>query len=144
MYDSLDKLIVLVYNMDMLNRHEYREKIVFALYQHLLLHRNISDCFNDNFESDDNDYVMKVKDDLMNNKDAYIEEISAYLKKWTFDRLNLVEQAILLETVSEIKQGLNDKPVVIDEAVRLAKEYCDKDAYKYINGVLDNICNKSQ
>ena len=127
----------------MLNRHEYREKIVFTLYQHLLLHKDLNSCFEDNFEDDDNDYLKAVRDDLNINKESYIEEISQYLNKWSFDRLNLVEQAILLETVSELKTKINDKAVVIDEAVRLAKEYCDEDAYKYINGVLDNICNSS-
>ena len=129
----------------MLNRHEYREKIVFALYQHLLLHKDMFACFEDNFEGEElDDFVISIRDDVYKNKDAYIEEISTHLKKWSFDRLNLVEQAILLETVSEIKQSLNDKAVVIDEAVILAKEYCDEEAYKYINGVLDNICSSLQ
>lgn len=128
----------------MLNRHEYREKIVFSLYQHLLLHKNLNDCFENNFEEDEiNEYVRKIRDDILVNKDNYIEEISKYLHKWKFERLNLVEQAILLETVSELKQKLNDQAVVIDEAVILAKEYCDDESYKFINGVLDNICNKS-
>ena len=129
----------------MLNRHEYREKIVFALYQHLLLHKDLYTCFEDNFEEGEvDDFVISIRDDIYENKDAYIKEISSHLKKWSFDRLNLVEQAILLETVSEIKQSLNDKAVVIDEAVIMAKEYCDEEAYKYINGVLNNICSSLQ
>lgn len=134
----------MLYNIVMLNRHEYREKLVFSLYQHLLLHKNLNDCFENNFEEDEiNEYVRKIRDDILVNKDNYIEEISKYLHKWKFERLNLVEQAILLETVSELKQKLNDQAVVIDEAVILAKEYCDDESYKFINGVLDNICNKS-
>ncbi len=128
----------------MLNRHEYREKIVFALYQHLLLHKDLDECFTDNFEQDDNEYLKTIKDDLMIHKVDYIYEISQYLKKWSFDRLNLVEQAILLETVSELKTRINDSAVAIDEAITLAKEYCDEDSYKFINGVLDNICKNSQ
>ena len=31
------------------------------------------------------------------------------------------------------------KAIVIDEAVSLAKKYCDEDAYKLINGVLDQL-----
>lgn len=134
----------MVYNNDMLNRHEYREKIVFALYQHLLLHKDIDLCFEENFEDDDNEFVTAIRNDLKQNKENYIREISSYLNKWTFDRLNLVEQAILLETVSEIKQGLNDKAVVIDEAVIIAKEYCDEESYKFINGVLDQVCSSSR
>ncbi len=127
----------------MLNRHEIREKIVFALYQHLLLRKNINDCFLDNFElGEDTEFVPLIMNDLIENEDIYINEISKYLVKWTFDRLNLVEQAILLEAVSEIKLKLNEKAVIIDEAVIITKKYCDEESYKYINGVLDNICSK--
>ena len=126
----------------MLNRHESREKIVFALYQHLLLTKDINECFCDNFEETDlDDFINIIKEDLLINKNNYIYEIGQYLVKWSFDRLNLVEQAILLEATSEIKQNLNEKAVVIDEAIILTKMYCDEESYKYINGVLDRICN---
>ena len=126
----------------MLNRHASREKIVFALYQHLLLNKDINECFSDNFEQEDlDDFITSIQKDLIDNKDNYIYEIGQHLVKWSFDRLNLVEQAILLEATSEIKQNLNYSAVVIDEAIILAKKYCDEESYKYINGVLDNICN---
>ena len=126
----------------MLNRHEYREKIVFALYQHLLLHKSIRECFNNNFEDEEFDeYSEKICLDLEINESNYIEEISKHLVKWSFDRLNLVEQAILLESASEINIKEVDKPIIIDEAVILTKTYCDEESYKYINGVLDNLCN---
>ena len=128
----------------MLNRHESRERIVFTVYQHLLLHKDLSLCFDANFEEEEyDDYVKQIKDDLISNEEKYISVIEKHLVKWTFERLNLVEQAILLETVSELSLGLNDKAVVIDEAVILAQTYCDEDSYRYINGVLDNICNSS-
>lgn len=127
----------------MLNRHNLREKIVFALYQHLLLNKDINECFLNNFEDiEPSDFVENIKNDLITNENNYIYEIGQFLTKWTFDRLNLVEQAILLEATSEIKSSLNEKAVVIDEAIILTKQYCDDESYKYINGVLDNICNK--
>lgn len=125
----------------MLNRHEYRERLMFVLYQHLLLQKDINECFENTFEDDDNDFIVNIINDLNINEQSYIEEISRYLKNWTFDRLNFVEQAILLVATSELKLGLNDKSVIIDEAVILCKEYCDESSYKYINGVLDNLCN---
>lgn len=125
----------------MLNRHETREKIVFALYQHLLLKKDINVCFVNNFDSDDlDDYIRSIRNDVIDNEESYIDEISKYLVKWSFDRLNLVEQAILLEATSEIKQNLNEKAVIIDEAIILTKQYCDEESFKYINGVLDKIC----
>ena len=121
-----------------MNRHQNRVQIVFALYQHLLLKKDLNDCFLDNFENPD-DYVLSIKEDLLNNIDTYKNEINEHLNKWTFDRLNYIDQAILLVSYSEIKNNINNKNIVIDEAIRIAKEYCDEDAYKYINGVLDRL-----
>lgn len=123
----------------MSNRHENRQKLIFVLYQHLLLHKDINLCFADNFEDDD-EFSRSIIQDIESNKDNYIDEISKHLVKWSFDRLNLIEQAILLEAISEFKLGLNDKAVIINEAIIFAKQYCDDESYKYINGVLDKIC----
>ena len=40
---------------------------------------------------------------------------------------------------SEIDFETAQKAIVIDEAVTLAKKYCDDDTYKLINGVLDRL-----
>ena len=112
---------------------------MFALYQSLLLKKDLTASFFDNFEEDDNEFLNALKKDLIVNLNNYIDEISPLLSKWTFDRLSYVEQAILLEACSEIKQNINSKNIVIDEAINIAKEYCDEDSYKYINGVLDNL-----
>lgn len=122
-----------------MNRHEYRVQIIFALYQSLLLKKDLRLSFNDNFEGDDNEFLLKLKEDLILNYRSYIDKISPLLTKWTFDRLSYIEQAILLESTSEIELGLNNKNIVINEAVKIAKEYCDEDSYKYINGVLDKL-----
>lgn len=123
----------------MLNRHQIREKLVFSMYQHLLLKKTIDECFKANFASCDDDFALTIINDLQIKEDVYIKEISGYLKDWTFDRLSFVEQGILLVATSEIKQKLNDKAVVIDEAIRITKSYSDEASYKYINGVLDKL-----
>lgn len=122
-----------------MNRHEYRVKIIFSVYQSLLLKKDLQDSFNNNFDEDINEFMLSIKDDLKVNLNNYINEIEPHLVKWTFDRLSYLEQAILLVATSEIRQNLNDKKVVIDEAINITKEYCDEESYKYINGVLDNL-----
>ena len=123
-----------------MNRHEYRVKLVFALYQSLLLNKEISRSVEDNFDDEEkNEYVTVLENDLIINKDNYIEEISLHLKKWTFERLYYLEQAILLVATSEIKKEIASKNIIIDEAIRIAKMYCDEKSYQYINGVLDNL-----
>ena len=129
-----------MYNRFVMNRHEYRVKLVFALYQSLLLNKEISKSVEDNFDDEEkNEYVTILENDLIIHKDNYIEEISLHLKKWTFERLSYLEQAILLLACAEIKNEIASKNIIIDEAVRIAKMYCDEKSYQYINGVLDNL-----
>lgn len=45
-----------------MNRHQKRVQIVFALYQHLLLKKDLNDCFLDNFEDAD-EYVLTIKEE---------------------------------------------------------------------------------
>ena len=123
-----------------MNRHETREQVVFALYQHLLLQKDVRSAFNNCFGDDiDDEYVLKIMLDIEDHETSYIEEISQHLKKWTFDRLNYVDQAILLDAISEYRLGIIDKAVMIDEALNIAHKYSDEEAYRYINGVLDNL-----
>ena len=76
----------------------------------------------------------------MKYKDIYIQKINAVINKdWSFDRLGYVEQAILLMACCELDLETAQKAIVIDEAITLAKKYCDDDAYKLINGVLDRL-----
>ena len=122
-----------------MNRHEYRIKIIFTIYQSILLKKDLETCFKDNFEDDDNEFLLAIENDLLLHEEDYISEITTHLRRWSFDRLNYIDQAILIEAYSEIKSGLNNKNIVIDEAIRIAKEYSNEDSYKYINGVLDNL-----
>ena len=39
-----------------------------------------------------------------------------------------MEQAILLFALAELEQAIQDKTVIVNEAIELAKMYCDEDA----------------
>lgn len=127
--------------MNSMNRHEQRIYLMEIIYKHRLLENDLLTSFREEIETDKeyDNFIFEVIEDLSKREDDYIKEIEPLLNKWSFERLNKVEQAILLISVSELKLGLNDKAVVIDEALKLAKKYCEPDSYKYMNGVLDNI-----
>ena len=62
-----------------------------------------------------------------------------FLKKWKWERLPLLTQAILLMSYTHfyfIEKA--DKAVVINVAVELAKKYIDDKQAKFINGILDS------
>ncbi|UTY33410.1 transcription antitermination factor NusB [Treponema putidum] len=70
--------------------------------------------------------------------------IQENLDNWVIDRLNSVDKAILrLSVYSFLYQKDTPSPIVIDEAINLAKDFGTDDSYKFVNAVLDSIKNKS-
>ena len=70
--------------------------------------------------------------------------IQENLDNWVIDRLNSVDKAILrLSVYSLIYQKDTPPPIVIDEAINLAKDFGTDDSYKFVNAVLDSIKNNS-
>ena len=70
--------------------------------------------------------------------------IQENLDNWVMDRLNSVDKAILrLSVYSLLYQKDTPPPIVIDEAINLAKDFGTDDSYKFVNAVLDSIKNKS-
>lgn len=68
------------------------------------------------------------------------ETIRRHLTGWTFERLQLVDRAILrLATYELLFQKDVPASVAINEAVEIAKEYSGEEAYRFVNGVLDGV-----
>ena len=115
-----------------------REKAVIATYQKLLVDTNedeIREYLNSDF-----DYCFMFIIRIASNIERYKAEVAKYLKPgWTLDRLSKMELAILLVGCYELLKTEQSKEVIINEAVELSKKYCDSDAYKFINGLLNRI-----
>ena len=61
------------------------------------------------------------------------------MPKWNFDRLNLLEQSILLMSYTHRQTQNSDKRIIINIAVKLSKKFLDKDDYKFVNAILDKV-----
>jgi N utilization substance protein B len=67
--------------------------------------------------------------------DALIEQHSAH---WRLERLALIDRLILRMAAWELQhQPDTPAPVVIDEAVELARTFSTDDSVRFVNGVLD-------
>lgn len=73
------------------------------------------------------------------NRDRYDQIISPHLKNWRLERLGCCTKLILRMALWEIEQPDAITSVIINEAVELAKGFAEKDAYKFVNGVLDEV-----
>ncbi len=90
------------------------------------------------------DSPIYVKEIVLATLRHHHEEIALLEKnmvKWTFSRLNRVEQAILLLSLSHYfyVDPRVDKGVVINVAVNLAKNYLDAKDYRFVNAILDKV-----
>lgn len=73
-----------------------------------------------------------------------IEKFQSHMRNWKWERLNRVEQAILLAAYVHffhVEEGVH-KAVPISVAVDLAKEYLDEKDYRFVNGILDNVLTR--
>ena len=124
-----------------MNRHKNRENGVICIYQYLVCKRDIEELIEDNFDPEgrSDEYIMSVIRTSCDNIERYSGYIDRVLDDWSFERLGMIEKAILLNGCAEFDLKQIEMNVIIDEYVRIARKYCDSDSYKLINGVLDRI-----
>ena len=53
--------------------------------------------------------------------------------------IELIDKSILYFAINEMLFGGLDKPVTIDESLRLSKKFSSPDSYKFINASLDKF-----
>lgn len=87
----------------------------------------------------DEDYLSLVVDGTIGHRDAIDDIINRYSQHWSTARMPRVDRAILRMAVFELLATNTPPPVVINEAVELAKRYCDQRSPAFINGLLDAV-----
>jgi N utilization substance protein B len=86
--------------------------------------------------------------ELLSNAARHQAEVDAVLDRamvaWQLKRLARIDRDILRLAVVEIDYLGTPEKVAINEAVELAKRYSEEDGYRFINGVLRRVVNRSQ
>ena len=117
-----------------------REILLQALYQ-----KEISDISNTNLinqfkktyrEFDISNVAEKLKG-INKNNDSLNKSI-ADNSSIEVKSIGEIEISILRQSIFEIENSEIDYPIVINEAVKLAKKFGQEDSYRFINGVLDS------
>lgn len=127
----------------MKNRSELREIIMRVLYQVSIYEEtkvkyNVDDLIHEALDIE-NSFVNETVYGVIENKSKIINLANKYLKDWTIDRLNKVDQAILSIGIYELMYTDTPSVVSINEAIELSKKYSEDAVVKMINGVLDKI-----
>ena len=119
-----------------------REYLVQAIYQMLFNNQKVSMIikqFKNEHETKKVDFMMFSSSLISIEKNKKkIEEILTSLEiKDT--SLELIDKSILYFAINEMLYGDLDKPVALDESLRLSKKFSSPDSYKFINASLDKF-----
>ncbi len=128
----------------MATRHQARAAVIGLLYAYDLGNVEISKFADEILEDSkirnkQREFSYKLFSGTIESLDAIDGEIKKHLKSWDFNELGKIERAILRLGAYEIFIDKNDKAIVINEAIELAKELADDKSHQFINGVLDAI-----
>ena len=123
------------------SRSELREKIMVILYQiDIYNERKVSyevdEVIKENIEID-NEFVKDIVYGVITYKGELDSVANSLMKDWTIDRLDKSGASIMRMALYELKYMDTPEVVVINEAVELAKKYCDDSVKNMINAVLD-------
>ena len=132
----------------MKNRSALREIIMKVIYQVNLLEEakleyDINELIKEQNEVQ-NDFVNTSVDGIIEHKKEIYDIANKHLNKWTMDRLNKVDQAILALGIYELLYTETPSVVAINEAIELSKIYSDESVTKMINGVLDKVYHEEE
>ena len=65
--------------------------------------------------------------------------IRVHAEHWRLERMPAVDRNILRLAVFELLEGQTPAPVVIDEALEIARRFSGEESVQFINGVLDAV-----
>ena len=90
-----------------------------------------------------NENQLEFIRDSINGIAKNYEDIKDIIKKntknWAYERIGIVERALLIVATYEILFKNTPIEVIANEIVELAKEYGNEKSYEFVNGVLANI-----
>jgi N utilization substance protein B len=97
---------------------------------------------NEDFSKADKDYFHELLHQVPARLDEVEQAFSSYLDR-PLEEVDPVERAVLRMATYELMARI-DVPykVIINESVNLTKKFGAEQAYKYINGVLDQTARK--
>ena len=126
-----------------MTRHELRERIFQTIFQFPFYEGDVPEMeivADEKISEKDRDYIDTKVAAIKENLAEIDKKLDKHSNKWKIRRLGKSELAILRLAIYEIDYD-DDIPekVAINEAVELAKSYCDENSAGFINGVLSGI-----
>jgi N utilization substance protein B len=131
-------------------RHKSREQTLQMLFEWDQRRRPVEEIARDFYESllVSEDSPMKPRPDAfaqnllagVTRDLAEIDElISKHAANWRIERMPAVDRNVLRVAVYEMLRTDTPPPIVIDEALELARRFAGEESVQFVNGVLDAV-----
>ncbi len=122
------------------SRRHARELALQALYGAEIGHRPAAEMIDETVgtsaAADTRVFVRDLVLGTLEHSELSDAIIAPLLEGWTIDRLPTIDRIVLRMGVFEMQHLSTPRPVVINEAVELAKKFSTEDSGRFVNGVL--------
>jgi N utilization substance protein B len=127
------------------SRRAARRQAVFMLYQHDVTGLSPEEI-EENAERERgreiDAYTRRMIEGITRRRESIDAAIDRAARGWSVERIAPLERSILRVAVNElIAEETIPTAVAIDEAVEMAKRYCQADAAAFVNGILGTIAH---
>jgi len=101
----------------------------------------IVDNFNRGFDWDVplDSQAVSMTQAIVADRDALDAIYQPFLTNWRFERVSVCTKLILRLAVWELVNADTDPRIIMNEAIELAKCFAEKDAFRFVNGILDRV-----
>jgi N utilization substance protein B len=90
------------------------------------------------------EYADKLFDAATSETEQLDATIMRFARRWKIARMTAVDRNLLRLAVAEFRHSPEvPRPVVINEAIEIAKMFSSEDSYEFVNGVLDAIAKEN-
>jgi len=131
-------------------RHRSRQRALQVLFSWDQGSKSVEDsiaAFYETLGSDESEPKPTPQDPFMetlvrgtaSKSKALDQRIEAKSNNWRLERMPSVDRNILRLAVYEMTETDSPAPIVIDEALELARQFSTDDSASFVNGVLDAI-----
>lgn len=86
--------------------------------------------------------VFRTAQSIIDQRNELDNIYKPLLINWRFDRIGVCTKLVLRFAIWELLNTDTPTNIILNEAIELAKCFSEKDAYKFVNGILDKVVKK--
>jgi transcription antitermination factor NusB len=88
------------------------------------------------------DSAIKMMRQAFDDRPACDELLKRHAKRWELNRLALVDRNLLRLAVYELRKSDLAVKIIVNEAIKIAREFSTAESPRFVNGVLDAVATE--